>query len=114
MTVQLSWVRLSKMKGKMQLPQLLVDTSEAGTEGRNFSKYYRIRRQNSSCSSPGSQVSDEMEEKNKTKIPGTLRLKPRKGKKSAEVNNLPIKVKVKYKNLYGRVIEYAKHLPRTL
>ena len=32
MVVQLSWVRLSKMNGKIQLPQLLVDKSVAGSE----------------------------------------------------------------------------------
>ena len=33
MVVQLSWVRLSKMNGKIQLPQLLVDESAvAGSE----------------------------------------------------------------------------------
>ena len=68
--------------------------------------------QSSSCSSPVSQASDKIEVKNKFKIP--IRLKPKKETKSTEMKKLPIKVKVKYENLYGRVIEYAKHIPRIL
>ena len=105
---------LISRNGTIQITLNKTSSAEAGKEDRNFSKYYRIRRQNSSCSSPGSQTSDEVEEKNKMKVPETVRVKARKEQKSAEVKSLPIKVKVKYKNLYGRVIEYAKHLPRTL
>ena len=108
---------LISRNGTIQITLNKTSSALAGKEGRNFSKYYTIRRQNSSCSSPGSQGSktcDRIEEEDKINVPGAIGVKPKKEKKPAEMKSLPLKVKVKYKNLYGRVIEYAKHLPRTL
>ena len=107
------------------------DTTTTPPSGPCFSKYYKIRR-NSFSSKSGDKSStdpDNIPVNNKEntvmkiKIPKDIWVKAKRKKGISRVKSKenthqqaasPTKVKVKYKNLYGRVIEYAKQLPRNL
>ena len=96
-----------------------------------FSKYYKIRRNSFSPKLVADKISPDCDsfpvnnKENtvmKIKIPKDIWVKAKrkkgisraKSKENTHQQSSPTKVKVKYKNLYGRVIEYAKQLPRNL
>ena len=124
--------RIKTMISKNGTIQMIVDKSEEGVgdhEAQEVSKYFKIRNHSTAASSSTSSQSTSPPIKLKiprsrlTEFPGGSKLvlkiskrklkkmKKHKSKKAKREKNRPPKtMKVKYKNMYGRVIEYAKNL----